>query len=104
MQLITTSAHQGEGAFLTFEQGTDIKLISACERYLNWYQAEIQGHLTYVPTHFIEQGKLVCDYNPTELVVRENEIVELLALHYEWALVKRENEIGWLPCRILKSK
>lgn len=103
MRLITTQAHQGEGIFPTFKQGVEVKLISACERYLHWYQAEMEGYTTYIPIHFVEHGKLVCDYNPTELVAHANESVELLELHYEWALVRREHEVGWLPCKILKS-
>lgn len=101
--LTTTQAHQGEGQFPLFSCGSQVKQVSACEHYLNWFQCEIEGYLTYVPLHFIQDGKLIRDYNPTELSVRENELVRLLELHYEWAMVQRESEVGWLPCKILKT-
>lgn len=103
MQLITTKVHQGEGQYPTFAKGSAVKLIAACEKFANWYAAEIDGYSLYITRDFVENEQLSCDYNPTELVVSEGEMVELLELHYEWALVRRNQEIGWLPCNILKS-
>lgn len=104
MQLITTQAHQGEGTFPLFPKGSAIHLLAQCKSYANWYKCEIEGHQFYAPIHFIENNRLLVDYNPTELVVTENEIVELIELHYEWALVKKNEQIGWLPCEILKTR
>ena len=103
MQLITVNDHQGESKFPLFPKGTAVKILAECENYPNWLSAEIEGHFVYVPDHFIEKNQLVIDYNPTELVVEKGEVVELLELHYEWALVQKENEIGWLPCKILRN-
>lgn len=103
IKLITIEAHHGEGQYPTFAQGSEVKVIAACEKFANWYAAEIDGYSLYITRDFIENGRLRCDYNPTELVVEKNEVVELLELHYEWALVQRNDEIGWLPCEILKS-
>lgn len=103
MKLITTQPHQGEGVFPTFPKGTEVAIIAECRRYPHWLSCMIDGFSTYVPRHFVMHKRLVQDYNPTELVVSENEVVELLELHYQWALVKRHNEVGWLPCEILTS-
>ncbi|HHW7507775.1 TPA: hypothetical protein ACU21B_001626 [Mannheimia haemolytica] len=102
MKLLVSHFHQGEGKFPTFSAGTAVRLGSECVNYPNWFACEIDGWKTFVPSHFISENKLICDYNPTELVAAQGERVELLELHYQWAIVKRENEIGWLPCEILR--
>lgn len=104
MRLIVTKFHRGEGQFPLFPKGSVVKLKAECPQYLNWFECEIDGYSTYAPRHFIQQNQLIRDYNPTELVANENDIVELLELHYEWALVQRNSEIGWLPCNILVSE
>lgn len=104
MRLTVTKSHQGEGQFPLFPKGSVVNIKAECSQYPNWLACEIAGYDTYVPRHFVEQNQLVRDYNPTELVVTKNEIVELLELYYEWALVQRNDEVGWLPCEILVSK
>ena len=103
MKLKVIANHQGEGVFLTFKKGTFVKIKTPCVEYPNWYVCEIDGYNTYIPIHFVENNQLLVDYNPIELVIQANEIVELLELHYEWALVRYKKQIGWLPTQILKS-
>ncbi|QIM61862.1 hypothetical protein A1D29_00205 [Pasteurellaceae bacterium Orientalotternb1] len=103
MKLVTVEAHQGEGQFPLFPKGSEVKVLAECPNYQGWLNAKIANYQTYVPKHFIQQNQLVIDYNPTELVIAENEVVELIELHYEWALVQQDSQIGWLPCKILKS-
>ncbi|QIM64191.1 hypothetical protein [Frederiksenia canicola] len=103
MKLITVKSHQGEGQFPRFPKGCAVNILAKCAHYENWLQAEIAGYQVYVPSHFVDDNQLVIDYDPTELVIGENEVVELLELHYEWAVVKQGDKVGWLPCQILKS-
>lgn len=103
MKLLVSKNHLGEGVFSTFLAGTEVKIKAECSRYPNWFACEISGYQTFVPSHFVVDNKLACDYNPTELVVEKGEIVELLALHYQWVIVKRGVDIGWLPCEILRK-
>ncbi|AHG74294.1 hypothetical protein QMO40_03565 [Mannheimia bovis] len=103
MKLKITVDHKGEGAFPLFKQGSKIHLGKECDRYPNWFSCEIAGYTTYVPRHFVAQGKLLCDYNPTELAVKKDEIVNLIELCYGWAIVERDKDVGWLPCDILIS-
>ena len=98
---VTTSYTIEEGIFPTFVKGTEIKALTPCRKYPNWYACEIEGYHTYEPEHFVRANHLVTDYNPTELAVVKGDIVELLELHYQWALVSKGKEIGWLPCEIL---
>lgn len=103
MELKVIANHQGEGVFPTFKKGSCVNMKAPCREYLNWYVCEIEGYSTYIPVHFVEDNQLLVDYNPTELVIQANEVVELSELHYQWALVRYKNQVGWLPTQILKS-
>lgn len=104
MRLIVTEDHNGEGTFPTFPAGAEITNIAPCKRFKNWVEGMIEEHTTYFPTDYIKNGKLICNYNPTELIALQGSTVTLLQVVYEWALVENETgTIGWLPFEKLKS-
>lgn len=104
MRLIVTEDHNGEGTFPTFPAGAEITNIAPCKRFKNWVEGKIEEHTTYFPTDYIKNGKLICNYNPTELIAVQGSTVTLLQVVYEWALVENETgTIGWLPFEKLKS-
>lgn len=95
--------HSGEGIFPTFKKGTKVECLAPCKEYPNWFSCKIDQYNTFVPIDFVENNCLLCDYNPTELIVKQGDEVVLLSIYYQWAIVQKENEIGWLPCHILTS-
>ena len=104
MRLIVTEDHNGERTFPTFPAGAEITNIAPCKRFKNWVEGKIEEHTTYFPTDYIKNGKLICNYNPTELIAVQGSTVTLLQVVYEWALVENETgTIGWLPFEKLKS-
>ncbi|WP_018753184.1 hypothetical protein [Paenibacillus sanguinis] len=104
MRLTVTEDHKGEGNFPTFPAGSTITNIAPCKRFKNWVEGTVEEYTTYFPTDYIKQGKLICNYNPTELIVFQDSTVNLLQVVYEWALVEDEaGTIGWLPFEKLKS-
>lgn len=103
MKLYVSQNHRGEGKFPTFPKGTRVVNLSPCSNYPNWFSCEIVGMKTYVSADFLEGNVLNRDYNPTELMVQVGDSVELLEVHFQWALVRFREEIGWLPFSILRS-
>lgn len=103
MKVTVMTDHQSEGIFPTFAKGVPVEHLSPCAKYPNWHQCQILGHNTYVPSHFVNNHHLATDYNPTELTVVKGDIVEVLEIHYAWAIVRHNDEVGWLPCEILAS-
>lgn len=103
MQLVVCQNHEGEGRFPTFSKGTVVENLAPCSNYPNWFSCKIEGMETYVSTDFLEGKTLNRAYNPTELVVQAGDVVELLEVHYQWALVAYRGEVGWLPFEILCS-
>ncbi len=103
MKLYVYQDHKGEGEFPTFRKGTRVDNLSSCSNYPQWFSCDIEGWQTYVPIHFLDRQMLNCDYNPTELAVKEGDVVELLSVHFQWALVIYRGEVGWLPFEILCS-
>lgn len=103
MKLYALQSHQGEQDFPTFSRGTLVENLAPCARYAHWFSCSIDGYATYVPDIFVENGCLNRDYNPTELQVVQGDEVSLMALYFGWALVRKGEQIGWLPCEILAS-
>lgn len=103
MKLYARQAHQGEQSFPTFSRGTLVENLTPCALYAHWFSCTINGYATYVPDVFVQDGCLNCEYNPTELCVEQGDEVSLIALYFEWALVRKDEQIGWLPCEILTS-
>ena len=58
----------------------------------------IGGLNTYVPDVFVKDDRLTREYNPTELVVNEGELVEIEEIVYEWFYAeKTDGTCGWIP-------
>ncbi len=92
--------HDGEGSFETFKCNEKVNIIAQCTHYRNWLQCEIANVATYVPKCFVEDGKLNQAYNPTELICKLGQEVEVYYTVYSWIYGKNlsTNEIGWIPC------
>ncbi|TNH06494.1 hypothetical protein [Testudinibacter sp. TR-2022] len=105
MKLTAIEMHKNEGLFPTFTAGCPLENLQPCAKYTHWFSCSIQGFDTYVPESFIENNQLNQSYNPTELNVNIGDTVELLAIYYEWAIVKNSTQqVGWLPLAKLYGK
>ena len=104
MKLTVVENHDGEGIFPTFKDGMNVSNITLCKNFRHWVSGEIQGYSTYFPVDFVNENKLICDYNPTELSLLQDERVKLVQVAYEWALVEDgKGRIGWIPFEKLTS-
>lgn len=104
MQVKMIEQHLGEGQFPTFQKGTKVLLKDECPRFLHWYACEIDGRDTYVPDVFVCDGVLTRDYNPTELVQNEGDLLEVQAIVYSWLIATNENGLtGWIPAEAAVS-
>ena len=95
----------GEGQFPTFKKGTAVSLAEkSCSHFLHWWPCEIERHRTYVPESFVSDGKLIRDYNPTELVQEVGDIVEVQEIVYAWLLATNKDGVsGWIPAEAVVS-
>lgn len=98
-----TVAHAGEGVFPTWAAGTRVENLAPCGRYCGWLRGSVGGKVTYFPQSILENGRLRCAYNPTELAVAAGSRVRLLALVGAWAWVQCGTKRGWLPADKLES-
>ena len=97
--------HPGEGAFPTFAKGTAVTLGEECTRFLHWFPCVIDSYETYVPESFVRDGKLIRDYNPTELVAEIGDILEVQEIVYAWLMATNENDVtGWIPAESVLSE
>ncbi|MCL2828318.1 MAG: hypothetical protein FWD99_06220 [Oscillospiraceae bacterium] len=105
MRVQVIQNHPGEGQFPTFETGTAVTLAKeGCTHFLHWYACEVAGHQTYVPEHFVRDGTLTRDYNPTELVQTAGDILEVQEIVYAWLLATNEQGVtGWIPAEVVVS-
>jgi hypothetical protein len=104
MKVKVIAKHLGEGKFPLFNKGTGVTLKEECAHYLHWHACEIEGRKTYVPKAFVSGGMLTRDYNPTELVQDEGDILEVQEIAYGWLLATNANgETGWIPAESVIS-
>ena len=104
MKVTVIAQHPGEGAYPTFAKGTAVTLGGECTHFPHWYHCVIKGHETYVPESFVREGKLVRDYNPTELVAEAGDILKVREIVYAWLIATNENGItGWIPAESVVS-
>jgi hypothetical protein len=91
--------HDGEGQFETFAKGSQITDLAPCQYFKHWSSCKINGVSTYVPDYYVANDELLYDYNPTELVVKGGEVLEVLQVSYSWQLVccQESKQIGWIP-------
>jgi len=105
MKVKVIQDHPGEGQFPTFSKGTVVSLAEeGCKHFIHWWPCEIDGHQTYVPISFVEDGKLVRDYNPTELIQKTGDTLQVLEIVYAWLIAKNaEGTTGWIPAEAVIS-
>ena len=98
MKVKVIQRHLGEGIFPVFEKGTQVILGEETNQFPHWYVCEIEGHQTYIADSFVRDGKLLIDYNPTELVQETGDILEVHEIAYDWLLAENDKGIkGWIP-------
>jgi hypothetical protein len=104
MKVKVIKDHPGYGKFPTLKKGTPVKMGEEGTHYLNWYACEINGHETFIPISFVFDGKLTRDYNPTELIQKTGDILEVREIIYAWLVASNDNgEIGWIPAEVVVS-
>ena len=92
------------GIFPTFAKETKVAIKQEDKDFRGWHEAEIEGHQTFIPKHFVSDGKLVRDYNPTELVGEVGDLVEVQEIHHAWLLATDEQgTTGWIPSAVVIS-
>jgi len=98
MKVRVIQRHEGEGAFPVFKKGTQVILGKETDRFPHWYACEIEGRQTYIADAFVNNGRLLIDYDPTELVQEVGDVLEVREVVYDWLLAKNEIGItGWIP-------
>ena len=104
MKVNVIEKHDGEGQFPTFSKGTLVSVKEACTHYRHWYACKIDTYFTYIPESYIVNGKLIQDYNPTELVQNVGDIVTVKAIVYGWLFaVNEDKKCGWIPAEKVVS-
>jgi len=105
MKVRVVAQHLGEGAFPVFAKGTAVKMGEEATHFLHWYSCVIEGYETYVPECFVCDGKLICDYNPTELAAEAGEILEVREIVYAWIIATNGDGVkGWIPAESVLSE
>jgi len=106
MKVKVVQNHPGAGQFPAFPKGTTVTLTEKepCTHFLHWWACDISGHATYVPECFVRDGKLIRDYNPTELIQKTGDILEVREIVYAWLLATNaEGTTGWIPAEVVVS-
>ena len=98
MKLLVIDDHDGEGAFPTFPRGSRVENIVPCEEVPHWSSCVICNMETFVPDIYIADNVLTVAYNPTELALPKDSIVELDKVVYEWLYIRTADGLsGWFP-------
>jgi len=94
-----------QGHFPTFEKGTPVILAQEeDEDFTGWYACEIAGHKPYIPSTFVRDGVLTRNYNPTELIQKAGDILEVVEIVYAWLLATNDKGItAWIPAETVTS-
>jgi len=105
VQMSRTYSWEHPGEFPTFEKGTLVSLAKEeDEDFLGWYACEIEGHESYVPIAFVRDGKLTRDYNPTELIQKVGDILEVKEIVNAWLFATNDSGVtGWIPAECVVS-
>jgi hypothetical protein len=105
MRVKVIAQHPGEGAFPTFAKGTVVTIGEECVHFQHWYPCKIEGHETYMPKCYVCDGKLVRDYNPTELVAEVGDVLEVQEIVYAWLIATNKSGVtGWIPAESVLSE
>ena len=91
--------------FPTFAKGTKVTHSEiADEHFAHWFEAQIEGRETFVPASFVCDGALNRDYNPTELVQKIGDVLEVNEIVNAWLIATNENgKVGWIPAENVVS-
>ena len=92
--------------FPTFPKGTAVTITGAEDtEFRHWFPCEIEGHETFVPESFIHDGKLIRDYNPTELTAEIGDALEVREIVNAWLLVVNTKGVtGWITAEAVVSE
>ena len=105
MRAVVIKKHTGEGIFPTFAKGTSVSMKDECTHFIHWCACEIEGHQTYVPNGFVNDGKLTRDYNPTELIQDIGDVLEVQEIVYAWLIAANKDGVtGWIPAEVIVSE
>jgi len=91
--------------FPTFAKETKVEMKQEEDNdFRGWHEAQICGHQTFIPSHFVNDGRLTRDYNPTELAGEVGDILEVKEIYNAWLLATNEQGItGWIPAEAVVS-
>ena len=107
MKVKVTHSYRWEhpGNFPTFEKGTPVSIAEEEDTdFLGWYACDIAGHKPYIPKIFVHDGKLIRDYNPTELIQNVGDILEVKGIINAWLFAINDKGIsGWFPAECVTS-
>jgi len=105
MKVKVIQNHTGEGQFPRFPTGAKVTLTGKEDDYFRqWFPCEIEGHQTYIPESFMNDGVLLIDYNPTELVQNVGDILEVQEIVNAWLFASNESgQTGWIPAEAVVS-
>ncbi|MCL2565077.1 MAG: SH3 domain-containing protein [Defluviitaleaceae bacterium] len=105
VKVIRQNKWEHPGEFPTFEKGTSVILAKDEDvNFSGWYACDIAGYKPYVPKAFVNDGKLIRDYNPTELIQMEGDILEVHEIVYAWLLATNDKGLtGWIPAECVMS-
>ena len=105
VKVVRSSRWEHPGEFPTFEKGTPVTLAKEEDTdFLGWYACDIAGYKPYVPKAFVRDGKLIRDYNPTELIQKAGDILEVQEIVYAWLLATNDKGVsGWIPAECVIS-
>ena len=58
-----------------------------------------------MPKHYVCNGKLTRDYNPTELIVKTGDVLEVKEIAFSWLFAtNKTGKTGWIPAEITVSE
>ena len=91
--------------FPTFEKGTPVEITGNMDKdFAHWYPCLINGYETFVPSHFVENGLLTREYNPTELSQAVGDLLVVEEVANAWLLATNSDGVtGWIASEAVIS-
>ncbi len=84
--------------FETFQKLSNVENVEECSFYLNWLKCTISGVETYIPMSYVdENNKLTFDYNPTEIVCKKGDEIEVEKIVLGLIYGYNGKVQGWVP-------
>jgi len=104
VQVVRSSRWEHPGDFPNFIKGTQVLLAEEATHFLGWYACDIEGYKSYVPKTFVDEGKLMRDYNPTELIQEVGDVLAVEEIVFAWLLATNDKGVtGWIPAECVVS-